>query len=61
MNEETLFQDALAKPPAERALFLDEACGDEARAPRRRRDAIGYARSLDGVRRAAAGRSGGDP
>ena len=29
MNEETLFQDALAKPSAERALFLDEACGDK--------------------------------
>ncbi len=26
-NEETLFHQALAKPPAERAAFLDRACG----------------------------------
>ncbi len=26
MSEETLFQEALSRPPAERAAFLDEAC-----------------------------------
>jgi hypothetical protein len=26
MNDETLFQEALARSPAERAAFLDEAC-----------------------------------
>jgi serine/threonine protein kinase len=30
MNEETLFHRARAKPPAERAAFLEEACGGDA-------------------------------
>jgi hypothetical protein len=29
MTEESLFHDALAKPPAERAAFLDQACADQ--------------------------------
>ncbi len=26
MNEETLFQEALSRPPEERAAFLEQAC-----------------------------------
>jgi hypothetical protein len=26
MNEESLFQEALSRPPAERAAFLEQAC-----------------------------------
>ena len=29
MIEKTLFQESLAKPPAERAAFLDKACGGQ--------------------------------
>src|ERR1700674_3495033 len=29
MSEETLFHEALAKPPAERAVFLDQACAGQ--------------------------------
>ena len=29
MNDEALFHEALAKPPAERAAFLDEACAGQ--------------------------------
>ena len=29
MSEETLFHEALAKPPAERAAFLDAACAGQ--------------------------------
>src|SRR5262249_34875462 len=29
MNEESLFREALAKPPGERAAFLDTACADK--------------------------------
>jgi hypothetical protein len=29
MTEETLFHEALAKPPAERAAFLDTACAGQ--------------------------------
>ncbi len=30
MSEETLFAEAIEKPPGERAAFLDDACGDDA-------------------------------
>jgi hypothetical protein len=31
MTQETLFQEALTKPPAERAAFLDKACAGQPR------------------------------
>src|SRR5262249_46070987 len=30
MNEESIFMEALQKPPEERAAFMDQACGDNA-------------------------------